>query len=39
MREVLDTAKEVKVVRFVKAVKAIKTVTSKVVYVRPFYYI
>ena len=42
MREVLDTAKEVKVVGFAKAVKVIKvikTVTSKMVYIRPFYYI
>jgi hypothetical protein len=42
MREVLDAAKEVKVVRFVKAVEVIKvieTVTSEIVYIRPFYYI
>ena len=48
IREVLDAAKEVEVVRFIKAVRVVgfikavkvtKTITSKVVYIRPFYYI
>jgi len=42
VREVSDTIKKVKVIGFAKAAKAIKvikTITSKVVYIRPFCYI